>query len=316
MPAMTKDQDRDRGSVTPIVALALVPMMMIAALIVDSGRVWLDRQRVQTGAEAALSAASVAWVTTGSACEPAALELAMANVDNDAVVSCAVTGNRYDGRIDVTVSHDVDTRFARLLGRTETGVSSDVGAVVGGATSIDGVRPLALCIHQPDIAAWLSSGYTAAGLVTIGLGSGSNCAGGVPGNWGIIDLNGGANSNAETQAWIDAGFPHPVTVPGTYEGEPGIPSPSIGIEAIIGETVVIPLYDAAVGSGAIAQFELVSFAAITIHSAELTGPAAGRHLVVSFEKMVLDGPCCTSGARNAGVTAWRFCALDDQGDCP
>ena len=47
-----------RGAVATLVALALVPVTAVTAVGVDSGRVWVERQRIQTAAEAAAMAAA------------------------------------------------------------------------------------------------------------------------------------------------------------------------------------------------------------------------------------------------------------------
>lgn len=345
---------RQSGAVTVMTALAIVPVVMAGAIAVDTGRVWVERQQVQTAAEAALAAAASIWADSKSPCSAQALDIAVQNAGSDAEVSCTTTGDSAGGQITVTVERQVDTTFTDLLGRSETDVSATATAVLGGASSILEVRPMALCVEHPALVAWRDSGFAPSGPVavfwegdwddddgdgdddgddgddgdddddgdaggdggTAGGTAGGNCAGDVPGNWGVLDFDGGSDTDSDTRAWIEDGYQLPVSVPATFEGVSGVPSPSVGLDPVVGETVVLPLFGSAGGDGDDATFSIVSFAAVTIHSAQLSGPASGRHIVVSFDEQATNGPCCSPAPLHNGLTAWRICSVDDHGSCP
>jgi Flp pilus assembly protein TadG len=306
----------DRGAITAVAGIALVPVLMVGAVVVDGGRVYVERQRVQAAAEAGALAGAARWADGQAPCAQVVTEVATANTENGEV-TCASSGTSASGTVDVEVTAPVSTFFAGLLQRDSTPVSSSASVSLGAATGVSGLRPIALCSASPAVAAWRASGFTSSQVFRVALGADEGtCSTGIPGNWAVIDFDAGSNSNAKTQDWIDNGYPGVVSAPSDLFGDPGIPSPSLNIDSLIGETVFVPLYANARFEGANAKYTVVSFASVTIVDSRLSGSASGRYIDLVFRQSVAPGPCCDPGVVASGVSALSVCSLDDVGVCP
>ena len=152
-----------------------------------------------------------------------------------------------------------------------------------------------------------------------GGGSGS---GGVPGNFGLIDFDGGNNSNDDTKDWIEHGYTGYVD-PGVFEGDPGALSGSHSASLFSlyssGESFPVPLYDYAEGSGANAQFTVTDFAYAKLNGYQVTGAQSGRYLELVLSEAVVDAECCAPVDPNDPPTdlhirATRMTALDENGE--
>ena len=307
---------RDRGAVTAIVGLALVPTLMVGAVVVDGGRVFVERQRVQAAAEAGAFAGAARWAEGEVPCGAAVTEIAIANAA-DGDVACSSAGTASSGRVDVAVDAPVQTLFAGLLQRDSTTVDATASVSLGATSGVSGLRPVALCVGSAAVTAWRNSGFTSSQVYRVNLSADQGpCSQGVPGNWAVIDFDGGSNSNAQTQAWITAGYPGQVTAPSDLFGDPGIPSPSLNIDSLHGQTIFVPLYNNARFEGANAKFSIVSFASVTVVGSRLSGPASGRYVDVVFRRAVSTGPGCAPSSRSAGVAALSMCSFDNLGVCP
>lgn len=308
---------RDHGAVTAMTGLALVPVLMVSAVVVDGGRVFVERQKAQTAAESGALSGAAAWASGLTPCASSVDGIAKENAGSSAVVGCSSSGGPVGGQVNVSIDLPVPTFFSGLLGRNSTVVEASASARLGGALSVRGLRPLALCVDAPAVTEWVGSGFTDSGVKRIGVDSSDGtCADGVPGNWAVVDFNGGANSNAEARQWITSGYPGEVDVPSTLSGDPGIPSPALDLDDVIGETVFVPLYKRAYLEGSNARFDLVSYASVTIVDARLSGSASGRYVDVIFRRAATVGRCCVSDALNVGVLVPQVCSLDNQGVCP
>lgn len=297
--------------------LALVPILMVSAVVVDGGRVFVERQRAQTAAESAALAGAGAWAGGAVPCGSLVDVKVGANAGGSALAECSSTGTPVGGQVDVTVDLPVSTFFAGLLGRDATTVSASAAAQLGGARSVRGLRPLALCVDAPGVSEWVASGFTDVGVKRISVeSSDGTCADGVPGNWAVVDFDGGANSTSDAREWITNGYPGEVSVPSTLSGDPGIPSPALDLNSVIGETVTVPLYERAYLEGSNARFDLVSFASVLIVDARLSGSASSRYVDVVFQRNTTAGQCCVPDSLNVGLVVPHICSLDDQGVCP
>ena len=137
----------------------------------------------------------------------------------------------------------------------------------------------------------------------------------MPGNWALIDFNGGSNPLSEIREWVRNGYPGEVTVPVWNEGDPGSFSGSMDIDAIVGEEVFLPIFDNATGTGSNSQFHLIGFVSVIIHGFKANGAEANRYLDIQFTTAVATGTCCTGGV-DGGVFAVGLCKVDNQGVCP
>lgn len=321
LAALRPGVGRDRGAISVIASLALVPIVAVTAVMVDGGRVWVDRQKVQTAAEAAAMSAGELWARTGTACSTDATALVAANADGSTTSTCSTTGTRYDGVVTVTATKVVSAMFGTIIGRSGTTVTSTASVRVGAVSSTSGLRPTAICNQNPALREWERSGFSASKTYTIGIEQDDDddgytgVCGRVPGNWGVIDFDGGSNRTPDTQRWIDSGYDHSVSIDEHFAGDPGVPSPALHMDGIIGKTVVIPVYDRVTGTGAGADYHISGFVGMSVISAKLSGSASQRNLVVKFQPVQLIGSGCGRGAPNYGTVTWQPCSLDGRGVC-
>jgi hypothetical protein len=135
----------------------------------------------------------------------------------------------------------------------------------------------------------------------------------VPGNWGVLDFNGGANSNSDTKDWVQNGYPGLVTAPGIVPGDPGAFSNSLGsaLDTLVssGQPFQLPVYDGASGNGNTAQFHIIGFVSVVLVAYQANGDAASRWLRVQFVSHVAQGTCCAHGT-DTGTRVVFICAVD------
>jgi hypothetical protein len=120
----------------------------------------------------------------------------------------------------------------------------------------------------------------------------------VPGNWGLLNLNGGDLSTGELVDWIENGtgslvIPEEadyVWIDGTSGFRAALNKP---IRDRIGESMIVVVYDQVVGTGSTAQFRCIGFIDVTITGCKLVGkdPYAECRVnqVVSLHELVTGG---------------------------
>lgn len=307
----------DAGSVTALAAIAMIPLVLGLAIVVDSGRIWAERTALQNAVEVTAAAAASTWIRTSNVCPPEVV--ARLSVDDASPTnhSCSTTGNSRNGTITVEASDATSLFFADLLQRSTSTISASTTARIGSASSLLGVWPIALCERHPSLLAWRDSGFSLTSSFPIGLQSGpDSCGGNVGGNWGLLDFNGGSNSTGETIAWVTNGYEENLQVGDVVQGSPGGLTSSIGIESRIGNPILIALFDQALASGNNATYRISGFARAILVGAHLTGAAAERSLTVRFETAIVDRASAGVGSgSNFGITTWAICAYDRKGIC-
>jgi len=296
----------------------MVPLLAVLALVVDSGGAMLERQRLQTAVEAAALVAARDQMSGHDGCLGSTAYVAT-NFADASTVNCESSGTDSRGTITLTASAHRRIAFPELLRRDGVTVSASAGVAIGGATTVTGLRPLSLCRSHPAFQTWLTSMYTDQSFHRIDVESQGTECDGAGGNWGILDLDGGSNSNAETQERIDNGFGLAVNLGQRLPGDPGIPAPSISIDNIVGRPIVVPVVDDVMNDGKQATFRVAGFAALIVHTAMLSGPTSDRHLIVQFTRNVGSADptgCCAGPAElHGGITVASICSLDSFGEC-
>ena len=300
----------DRGSVAVIVAAAFVPLTMAMAVVADGGRVWMEKQKLQNDVEASALAVAQSSALGGTTCAPSALSL----VPSGATCSTTTTAN---GSVaTVVASDDVNLHFAQLFGRDSAGIAASASVRIGPTSKITGLRPTAMCVANDALRAWLDSGKSSTTTYTIGIDAESDeCGTEVPGNWGILDFDGGANSMSDAQSWIVNGYPGSVSVAESYDGDPGIPSPALNLDEVVGQSVVLPVFANPRLEGANATYDVVGFVKVRIVEVNLTGAASNRNVKVVFEQGTVKGAPGDVAAEDFGVSSWAVCSFDGRGVC-
>lgn len=311
----SQDSSRSRGSIAIIAALSFIPMTLIFAVVIDAGRSWVVKERLQNGVEAGAVAAAQRWMTTGSSCRPDALDLVAANGAVPINVACASTGTNRNGLVRVSADEDIEPIFSGLLGRNSVVLSASTGVRIGTSSSVIGVRPISLCADNQAVRSWIDSGMPPGVTVQVPFLSPTTlCGGDVSGNWTVLDFNGGSSSNNETQEWIADGYNEPVSVGDIVYGTPGAPATSLKFDVILGESIVFPMFTTPISQGSNARYTIVGFAKAKVVSVRLTGPTSQRGLTLQFEQGSLSGST-GDGLTDFGLTSWSVCSFDSTGDC-
>ena len=305
-----------RGSVSIMVALLLVPLTVLTAVMVESGRVWVARTALQNGVEAAAISAASAWMKGGTSCNPAALSLVSVDGSDPESLDCNITGTNRRGTVAVAAAETVGLRLAHLVGRDTAHIDSRIRVRIAPAGTAYSVWPLALCVEYPAVQAWLASGMTSTATWVINFNNNAaGCGGRVPGNWGLLDFNGGNNSTDEAREWVADGYLGSVSIGDLVPGNPGVPSTSIRLKDRVGDSVTFALYDLAQQSGNGATYRIVGFARARIVEAVVTGSPAKAHLSIVFERGTVTGGPGFDDDTDFGVLAWGVCSIESQGDC-
>jgi Flp pilus assembly protein TadG len=310
-------KNSDRGSISVLFAVAVLPMLAITAVVADVGMVHAKRQELQTGVEAAAIAGAAKLAQGASACSGYDAVIS-ANVGSLAslTTTCTTSGAVPHDVVTVGAEASATLAFSQLLGRSDASITSTASVKVGPALSAVGLRPIAICAEHPALQGWISSGMTSTATYTIFVESdGTTCGGDVPGNWSMIDFDGGSNSNSELQDRIVNGYQSEIVLPVTFNGDPGIPTPSIDIDVLIGSTITIPVFSDARSSGAGSEYDLDGFVGVEILDAVMTGAASQRHLDVRFTSQTLGEGLAGGAAANYGSQSFQICSLEGTGSC-
>lgn len=302
----------DRGAIASLAALAMVPIVAVTAVGVDAGRVWVERQRIQTAAESAAMGAAGQWAKSGVTCEPQALELVQQNAGIETVSTCTSTGTQTNGVLTVTAEKSVDAMFDSIIGRESSTTRSTASVRIGAIGASTGLRPTALCQNSPALTSWVNSGRSTTQIFTINIDG--DCQG-VPGNWGVLDFDGGSNRTTDLQAWINSGWSGRVSIGQEFSGDPGIPSPALQMDSVVGKTIAVPVYDSVRYEGSNSIYRVSGFVAMEIISVRLSGSASSRNLTVRFQPYAIPNGQLSSTAPNLGVISWEPCSLDGAGSC-
>ncbi|MGQ0802909.1 MAG: pilus assembly protein TadG-related protein [Actinomycetota bacterium] len=314
-----------------MVCVIMVVVIGCAAFALDAGAGWQAKRRIRTATDAAALAAASEFAKGGSGCSTTDDTFLTANDSAATVTACtfvAPTGNGFHltpGRVTVTGKRPVAFSFAQIFGMSSVDVKSSTTARYGAPGGASGLRPMGLCIDaNPQLTAWLNLagggpvGDSGTIRILYNKSQPAACGLGTPGNWGMLDFNGGSNSNAETKDWVANGYPSEVPLsPPTIAGDTGAFSNSISSEltSLIGKEFGIPVYNLAVGNGSNAQFTIVAFVKVKLIGFEVNGSQASRYLDLQFKKGTLPGGnCCKIGGLNTGAMAIDICGVDESYD--
>lgn len=299
-------------------AVAFVPLALMLALVADAGLVWVARERLQNAVEATAVAAASEWARGGSSCSSAALAFLTNDGADPIGRSCSTTGTRSGGVVTVTATESVNLMFSDVVGRSASSVATSARVRIGAASAVRGLWPFGLCADNSAIAAWIAAGFPADRQATIRFEQPSQlCGGTVPGNWAVLDFNGGSSSNSETQQWASSGYQSVVTVGDVVNGTPGAPSTSLDMSSTIGKTILFPLYRYPSNNGSNARYTIVGFATARVDAVRFTGGNAQRSITITFKTGTTASGATNVGGSggNFGLSTWNVCSFDNYGVC-
>lgn len=319
----------ERGTSTTYVAIALVVLLGMASLVLDLGNGWRTRRALIPATDAAALAAAQDYVNGVDGCGSSAGTYLGDNEMAATLVACTpFLYNADHGRVSVSADHNVQTWFAPVIGLGDYPVDSVSTAVWGPPAAVTGLRPIGLCIEgSPALQDVIDDPPVAETLIRIDYSKDQpNACGGqsIPGNWGTIDFDGGANSNADTKEWILNGYPdgvvfanHPVAdcdgEPHCYEGDTGALA---GINRELAELrdsgiyFTLPVFNFVENPGANASFHLMGVVRVRLIDFEVTGAQAGRYFELLVKPGLITGTCCGNAGGAAGNKVVALCAVD------
>ena len=316
----------ERGSVIPIVAVCLVVIFGLAALAIDLGWLFVVKSELQNAADAGALAGVVELVQTGDeAARLAAINYAT-EPDQYRLNQSTPTADSVDvtildpERIRVVISRDsgttagrVPTIFARIWGTNTVEAGAVAVATVNCeviGTGKGNLLPFAIKTTMVDEN---GDGYMDLGNIIDIFPHPWE-----PGNFGLLDLDGGSNSNADIVRWIEYGYDGTFILPegggdlivnGTehmnLEGSPGVVGNSIADALIsrVGDLVLFPVFDQVSGNGANAQFRIVDFVGAYITGIQVTQSVGQRYLKIEISEFVAPNIIIGGGGCNNTVFA-------------
>ena len=271
----------DRGAVSVMMALLMVPLIAFAAVSVDIAATYSDRQQLQSGADAA--ALAIAQDCARADCRvPAqtAQALAAANM-GDGAAAATVTDPALrpaSGRVTVKNTGTTEHWFAPIIGFDETDLATYATARWGYPSGGTTVLPMTFswCEFAKQTGGGLPSS-TVQHTIRFTKTSGTGCTGpsglAVPGGFGWLTVDPGTcNTTSAVGAvlWTSAGNAVPSgCAPATFE-------------ALRDATVLIAIFDQSGDSGSNAWYRVHGYAAFKITGYHFAGtyrwnsPCAGE----------------------------------------
>ena len=298
-------RDDERGAVAVIVMALLVVLIGFAALVIDLGMLFVVRGELQNAADSGALAGLVELSFSGQdggeavavayATQPGNFHLTNPAPGADAV-DVNVSGTQYSGsneqvrvqirRAEGTAAGPVPVIFARIWG-IET-VDVVAVAVARRERRIIGMGPgnlMPFSIHEDMVDSDGDGDYDIGNSIDIYPLPWS------PGNFGLLDLDGGSNSNAETADWIENGYDGIFIIPENpgylnVEGDPGISGGSLNgaISLRVGQPVLFPIFDQVTEQGANTIYRVVDLVGGIITGFQLTGAISNRHFTLQISE--------------------------------
>lgn len=290
----------ERGGVSVIVALSLVVLLGAAAIVIDTGALYAERAELQSGADA--SALAIAQdCADGSCVGPDATAQALADqnakdgASDAALLSLTSTFVRVQTttRDGATGAGSLALRFAPLVGIDSETVSATSAASWGSPAAGPAMLPLAFapCVFDLDGGIQVIQTHgTGTPSCTSTSPSGQTLSGGF--SW-----LGGSTGSCEVHVEID----------GTVAGSTGTSAPSecasVLVPSLVGQTVLLPVYDDKSGTGDGATYHISGWAAFTIHGWRFPGNSVNNDTIA--------GATCTGSCQGIIGEFVTFTDLND-----
>ncbi|OAV62876.1 Tad domain-containing protein [Enteractinococcus helveticum] len=287
---MQRLKNNDRGQSGTIVAILMVPLMAMLALAIDVGAMHLDKQQLQTGADAA--ALAIAQDCAHNDCSTANItadSMTKANFHGDGASGTVTALNVSDRTVTVQTSTIREHWFAPIIGIHSTPIHATAVAQWEDQASVAGTLPLAFSWCALD-------GLEESASQQVLYSSDNNCRGSgpntIPGGFGWLTPG---DSTCETLTWVTEGW---------AKSDPGN-NPSCNtatLRQFIGQQVFLPIFDAAAGQGNNGRYRIIGYAAVTLTGYNFSGASYPA------------SPPCSGSARCVSGIFHRFVALTESSD--
>lgn len=203
----------ENGAAAVVVTLAFISLLLMSALVLDYGLVYIQAGKMQSTADSAALAAvfalpcSTSDTDTQELSKALAIEYAGKNgkiITNDDITFEANSNNVYIA-VRVNIDQSVDMMLTPLAGILKTDLTRSAVARVSSVTAVTGAAPLSVTKSVYEYA----KANNMLEHLTLKFDGGE----GVAGSYGAIDLDaqvgGGANDYAN---WLSMGFPGTLSV--------------------------------------------------------------------------------------------------------
>jgi len=259
----------EQGAVSVIVAIMLVVLLGFAAIAVDVSMMYAERMQLRNGADAAALAIAQKCAkspsdTNCSTSAPLASNLANSNANDGISNIKSIAFGSPSGPVTVTVgaqesghaANQVSLFFARILGMNSAEVNASSKAAWGTPSKGPAILPLAIAYCKLDI----PTGGTA-GAVQVLDQSTPACNNKLPGGFGWITTSGTKCSVTMTAGQSnDSGI--------WFDSDPGASPPTscatADFDQMNDQTVLLPLFDLATGTGTAVKYYVKGFAAFHV----------------------------------------------------
>ncbi len=250
----------EHGGAAVLMALLLVPVLGFTAIAVDVGALYAERARLQVAADAA--ALAVAADCARGACgdmRGTAQEMVDANLGDATAAPPVLASN--PNRVTVAGRTPQEHWFAPVIGHDSTTVSATATVAWGGPSGGTAVLPLTFswCEFEQQTGGGLPSGTTVRTIYFTKTSDTVGCTGPsrnfVPGGFAYLDTPPArceaASARAE-RSYSSTGNTPPSTCAPAY------------IASLVGQTVLLPLFDDSGASGSNAWYRVYAYAAFRI----------------------------------------------------
>ena len=327
----TRSRRDESGVALPMAALFMIALLGMAALVIDLGNGWRIRRSLIQATDSGALAAAQEFVNNQNGCTNGTAS-SYVNANEAAAVMTLCDPHVYSGgeqgRVTVSADHNVQTWFSSVLGLGDFTVSSTTTALWGPPAAVTGLRPIGLCIDgSAALASIIGNPPTTDTLIRVSYNKDhpDDCGGtNIPGNWGTIDFDGGANSNADTQDWVVNGYDGEVSFanhsvmsctgePHCYGGDTGALS-GVNNELVTlrnsGIFFTLPVFNFVENPGNNASMHLMGIIRVRLVDFVVNGPEAGRYFDLLVRPGLITGTCCGSGSGAGGNKVIAICGVD------
>jgi Flp pilus assembly protein TadG len=284
----------ERGGVAVWVAMSIIPLLVVIALVADVGMLYWEKGQLQNGADSAALAVAQNCGADPAGCSAeangVAANFAGSNANdaqaNAAISEFSVTGSSGSVRVTTTTLESGATAmahpFTSLFAPAATTVTATAKAVWG--VPISG-QTIPLAIAECELAERLAGmDFSNPTRILIRNDTNATCPSGGAGGFGWL-----ADDNCSVQVADDA------VVLGTVgNNDVGTGCPADFAVGLLGTTVLVPLYDYSVGTGASptnpVRYTISRFAAFYITGAKPRGGASAVYLGGTPLSPVFPGP--------------------------
>jgi putative Flp pilus-assembly TadE/G-like protein len=289
---------RESGQTMVMAAIFMVVLLGMAGMVLDVGS-WFRQQRVsQATVDSAALAGAQKLPTDPTAARALASSFAAKNggvAGATFTVSSKWTPN---DMITVTQSGSGAGFFSRLFGVSTVTVHAHASAITEIPTEVTGVAPIAVDIKHPMLSGPGCPCFNVPTQIPLGKK-------GVPGAFGLIDLNQEDNGNAGSSTladWVTSGYDSYLPL-GSYDSDPGAKFDSSQIQGALvsryGTDLLFPVYDAINGQGSNALYHIIGWVSFHITLTQAHGNEGT--LTGYFDRVIWDGIVSSTGPSNPAI---------------